>query len=336
MEVIRGWGHKAFPIGDASRVGEVRRHVAQLAAAQGWTDTDAGRLAIVATELATNLLRHAREGQMWVALRAPFDEIEVIAVDRGPGIENVTEAMRDGASTRQDSAGTGLGALARLADDFDLLSSPAGTIGVARVRPVGAARTVLSRKLGAVCLAVPPEPVSGDAWALSEDGGQSTVIVADGLGHGVLAAEAAQAALGAFAEVPSEPLDRVLHRCHGALQGTRGAAVLAVRTLADALQSCGAGNVAARVFTGLGERSLMGQHGTVGLQIPTLLVSSQERPQHSALIMYTDGITTRWQTKDYAGLLARDATLLAAAILWHNTRSRDDATVIVLQAEEAL
>lgn len=336
MEIIRGWGHRAFPIGDASRVGEVRRYATQLGTAQGWTDTDTGRLAIVATELATNLLRHARQGEMWIATRTPFDEIEVIAADRGPGIDNIHEAMRDGASTRKDSAGTGLGALSRLADDFDCTTSAEGTICVARVRPASASRTLLSRRLGAICLAVPPEPVSGDAWSLCEDEGRVTLLMADGLGHGALAAQASQAALDAFAEGPGDPLDLVMRRCHVALQGTRGAALLAVRVQAEALQSCGAGNVAARAFSGLVERSLMGQHGTVGLQIPTLMVSSQERPKHSALVMYTDGITTRWQTKDYAGLLSRDATLLAAAILWRNTRGRDDATVVVMQAQEAL
>ena len=57
MEVIRpGTPHVPFPMGDASRVGEARRHAAQLAARLALDDTTAGRLALVVTELGNNLV----------------------------------------------------------------------------------------------------------------------------------------------------------------------------------------------------------------------------------------------------------------------------------------
>jgi len=323
-------------MGDASRVGEVRRWAAQITEELQWNETDAGRLAIVATELATNLVRHAQQGEIWIATRAAFHEVEIIAVDRGPGIDDVAQAMRDGMSTGSGSPGTGLGALSRMADDFDIQSSVGGTICVVRVRPGSAKRTSLSRALGVVCLAVPPETVSGDAWGVAADHDVLSVIVADGLGHGPLAGEAAQAAIHSFAQDPFAPLATQLQSSHRALQGTRGAAVLTVRVEGPVLEFCGAGNVMGRVFSGISDRAVLGQHGTVGVQIAKPIPSSLTRPEYAALVLYSDGITSRWKPQDYVALLGRDASLMAASILWHNTRNRDDATVVVIKAKESL
>lgn len=321
-------------MGDASRVGEVRRHASQAGVSLGWNETDCGRLAIITTELATNLMRHAVGGQMWIAVRDAFEDVEIIAVDRGPGIASIAESMQDGTSSAAGSAGTGLGAISRMADDFDVASTQEGTICVARVRREGAACHDLSRALGAVCLAVVPEMVSGDAWAVVQRGTDTSAIVADGLGHGPLAAQAAQAAIDTFVESPFQALVPLLQAAHMALQGTRGAAVLAMQLQASALQYCGAGNVAGRLFSGVFDQTLIGQHGTVGVQLGKPVATSQDRPAYAVVALHTDGIASRWKTQDHTALLQRDPVLLAASILWNNTRGRDDATVVILKPQE--
>lgn len=337
MEIIRGWTHRSFPIGDASRVGEVRRHATVLAADMGWGEEDIGRVGLVATELATNLLRHAQGAEIWMAARPPFHDIEIICVDRGPGIEDLPHSMRDGVTTGSGSPGTGLGAISRIADDFHVLSEPAGTVSLARVREVRKKRPALLQRLGAVCLAVPPETISGDGWAVRAGRSQADVLVVDGLGHGPLAGHAAQEAIDVFcshdAAAPM-PLDSFVTQAHAALNGTRGAALFVVSSRADALQSCGAGNISGRIFNGLADRSLMGQHGTVGVQISRPKVADSPSLHHGVLVLHSDGITARWKPGDYASLLGRDPGLMAACILWHNTRTRDDATVVVWKAEE--
>ena len=50
----------------------------------------------------------------------------------------------------------------------------------------------------AVRQAAPGETVCGDAWAVVQDDHRAAIIVADGLGHGPLAAEASQAAVSVF------------------------------------------------------------------------------------------------------------------------------------------
>ncbi|WP_373783220.1 ATP-binding protein [Delftia acidovorans] len=346
MEVTRGWTHRSFPIGDASRVGEVRRHVVALASDMGWGDEDMGRSALVATELATNLVRHARDAEIWIAARPPMHDIEIICVDRGPGIEDIATAMQDGVSTGSGSPGTGLGAISRVADDFFVVSEATGTVSLARLREGRRAPSALSLRMGAVCLAVAPETISGDAWAVRSGAGLAEVLVADGLGHGPLAGEAARAAVDVFASQnwngngnggadAAMPLEEFVAQAHAALRGTRGAALLAVRFGAQTVHSCGAGNISGRLFNGVASLSLSSQHGTAGVQISRPRVADCSSLDHGVLVLHSDGVSARWKHEDYAGLLGRDPGLLAACLLWHNTRSRDDATVVVLKAEEA-
>ncbi|RYY94049.1 MAG: histidine kinase, partial [Comamonadaceae bacterium] len=82
MEMIVGSFHAVFPMGDASRVGEARRHAAELAHDCGFDETTTGRLALVVTELGTNLLRHATAGgRLLLSARRLRGEVEVIAID---------------------------------------------------------------------------------------------------------------------------------------------------------------------------------------------------------------------------------------------------------------
>ena len=315
----------------------------------GWGDEDMGRSGLVATELATNLVRHARDAEIWIAARPPLHDIEIICVDRGPGIEDIATAMQDGVSTGSGSPGTGLGAISRVADDFFVVSEAAGTVSLARLREGRRAPSALSLRMGAVCLAVAPETISGDAWAVRSGAGPAEVLVADGLGHGPLAGEAARAAVDVFASQnwngngnenrnggadAAMPLDEFVAQAHAALRGTRGAALLAVRFGAQAVHSCGAGNISGRLFNGVASLSLSSQHGTAGVQISRPRVADCSSLDHGVLVLHSDGVSARWKHEDYAGLLGRDPGLLAACLLWHNTRSRDDATVVVLKAEE--
>src|SRR5215831_12227860 len=122
-------------IDDPSKVGEVRRSANAIATAIGLSETDAGRFAILASEAATNITKHASHGQ--IVLRSlgtgAAAAAEVVAIDHGPGIANLDRALSDGYSTA-GSSGTGLGAMSRLASVFDIYTSVgSGTVLVARV-----------------------------------------------------------------------------------------------------------------------------------------------------------------------------------------------------------
>ncbi|MBU1361943.1 MAG: SpoIIE family protein phosphatase [Gammaproteobacteria bacterium] len=338
MEVTRGWTHTAFPLDDASRIGEARRHAARLCADLGWDDVDGGRLAVVITELGTNLLRHATGGQMLIAFRAALQDVEVVCIDQGPGIPNVAHVMADGVSTGGGSPGTGLGAVQRLAASFEMHSTvPQGTVSVARVgrRANGGLPHGAAYAFGTICVPVRGESVCGDAWGVSLDGVKATVMMADGLGHGPLAAEASGAAIDGFVEESSVDLRDMVEEAHARLQSTRGAAICVLRIDADAntVRCAGAGNIAVRIVSGVSDRSMITQHGTAGVQIRKPDQSSLPLPPHALTIVHSDGLSTRWDPACIAPVLERDPTL-AAAILFRNfSRGRDDATVVVVRQE---
>ncbi|KQP44192.1 ATP-binding protein [Pseudorhodoferax sp. Leaf274] len=333
MEVIQaGTPHTLFPMGDASRVGEARRHAALLAQRLGLDDTAAGRLALVVTEMGNNLVRHAKAGRLLIAQRQQGQpEVEVLALDDGPGIADTARALADGFSTG-GTPGTGLGAVRRLASDFDLHSEPGvGTVVLARVRPEGLRRPPAAFRWGALTLCAPGELVCGDAWALALDGARAAVLLADGLGHGPHAAEAAQAAVAQFANAPFAALAGQLERMHAALRITRGAAASLALLEAGSLQLAGAGNIASRLVSGTHSKTLAPQNGTLGVQVRRFEPVRADWPPHAVAVLHSDGLQTRWQAEPLAPLVARDPSLMAGWLLRGNLRGRDDATVVVLQ-----
>jgi len=333
MPFVTGRLHTRFPMDDPSRVGEARRHAAGLASLCGLDETLAGRVAIVVTELGGNLVRHATGGMLLLAANPDASEVEIVAVDSGPGMADVDRSLADGFST-SSTPGTGLGAVKRLTQGFDVHSVPGeGTVMVARIRPVAgdaAAGDVV--RIAGIQIAAPGETVCGDAWAARVDDQGATILVADGLGHGEHAAEASAAFVTLFSRGESPPPRMLLESGHAALRSTRGAAAAVLRadTTTNAITSCGAGNVLARVISGVTDRTVMTQHGTLGVQIRRPEEARVDWPPHAIVVVHTDGIATRWTTERLMPLLGRDPILIAAVLLRDHLRGRDDATVVVL------
>ena len=112
---------------------QARREARKLAGALGFGPADAEAVALAASELAMNLHRYASGGTL--ALRAVEDHarrgIEIESVDDGPGIDDPALALQDGYTTG-GGLGSGLPAVRRLMDDFDLTTAPSGTRIVVR------------------------------------------------------------------------------------------------------------------------------------------------------------------------------------------------------------
>lgn len=84
---------------------------------------DLGRIALIASELASNLVKHGGGGSLTITLLEAPRGVRVTAEDHGPGIPDVPQAMQAGFSTA-GSYGDGLAALRELADRFALESTP--------------------------------------------------------------------------------------------------------------------------------------------------------------------------------------------------------------------
>lgn len=326
------------PVLEQTQVGEARRAAVRIASGHGLDETVSGRIAIIVTELGNNLWRHAARGRLLIGGRQAGGGrlVEVIAIDSGPGMD-VAHCLRDGYSSGGTS-GNGLGAVKRLSTDFSVFSQPGkGTVILSRtwVPPAespysGLPRSVFS--LAGISLASPGEHVSGDAWDIRIADGRATVLMADGLGHGPVAAEAADAAVQAFAGATGSPA-AMLERLHPLLRPTRGAACAIAVIDADAatITYAGAGNISGRVITGVEDRTLMSQHGTLGVQVRKLQDMVYPWPDHALVVMHSDGLVTRWNLKDVGGLLNCDPAVIAGWLLREHTRGHDDVTVVVLK-----
>jgi anti-sigma regulatory factor (Ser/Thr protein kinase) len=331
MEMIVASAHTVFTMEDLTRVGQARRHAAGEAAKAGLGEVEAGKLAIVVTELGTNLVRHARRGRLLVSTRAARGEIELVAIDEGPGIPDLARSMGDGFSTG-GTPGTGLGAVGRLADEFDMHSSvPAGTVVVARVRAAGSAARTLN--VAAISIAAPGETECGDSWAFGLEGDSVAVLVADGLGHGPDAAVASREAVEEFSLRAGQGPAQVLQALHLRLRGTRGAAVGVLRAdgRAGVLTLSGAGNVTTRIISGATDRTLLTQSGTAGLHVRSPHQATADWPAHALVVMFSDGVESRWPGELLHDVLQRDPAIAAAILLRDHLRGKDDATVAVVR-----
>lgn len=313
-------------VDEPSQVGEARRAAVAFTSALGYGERDASGVALAVTELATNLVKHAKAGgDIVLALHPDMERLDVLALDGGPGIPNVGVAMRDGFSTA-GTVGSGLGAIERAATAIELRSGVHGTVILARFGP----RPAHEVEVGGACLATGGETISGDAWDYARSRGKVRLIVADGLGHGPRAAEAARAAVECFAEHVSTPLDDAMGRIHAALRSTRGAAVALVEIdeAADVIHFLSVGNVSGQIL-GDRDRALVCTPGTVGHAMRTMRVTDYPFHAGDALLLHTDGVKGSIHLTDYPGLGTKDPALVAGVLVSERARGTDDATVVV-------
>jgi anti-sigma regulatory factor (Ser/Thr protein kinase) len=325
---------------DPSQIGEVRRAVAALTTRLGFDEERRGKAAIVVSEAATNLVKHAREG---VVLLRPLESdngpgIELLALDRGPGMTDLEQCLSDAFSTAGTS-GNGLGAIARMSDFADFYSRPpGGTAILARLwlRPTPSFNRPCRFEEGVVSVPLFGEEVCGDSWATTWEQGRCLVLVADGLGHGPFAAEASLAAVRIFLASARLGPGEALQAAHLALRGTRGAAVAIAELDFDAgvVRFAGVGNIAGVVVDGASSRSLVSHNGTVGHNAHKFQEFNYPFPKGALLVMHSDGLASRWGLGPYPRLAAHDPGLVAAVLYRDFQRSRDDVTVLVAREHQ--
>ena len=320
-------------IADESQVGQARRAVAEIAQRLGLEETLAGKAAIVVTEMARNLVRHAGGGELLIReLQDPqYTSLEFMAIDCGPGMRNVTECLRDGYSTF-GSAGTGLGSIGRQADKLEIHSLPGrGTVVWARVCHPAHAAVSKGFEVGGVSVALEREEVCGDAWEVLSTPDRLRVMVADGLGHGPFAEVAAREAIGVFRSSLNESLSQLLLLVHQALGKTRGAAV-AVGEITPAIgqaRGAGVGNIATRLVHHTGSKNLVSDNGTLGASFRRAIECTHPWQPGMLLVMHSDGVSSQWDLEDYPGLANRHPSVIAGVLYRDFKRTRDDATVVV-------
>lgn len=325
-------------VSNDSDIGECRRVAKRLADGYRFDEVSAGRISIIATELATNIVRHAGQGEVLIQVLddGVTPELELLAIDRGPGMQDMDACMRDGYSSG-GTAGCGLGAVSRLSSTFDAFSvAGQGTVVMSKTErklnlagQKSAPRSSL--EFGAISIAIAGEVECGDTWRVADDGSLVSLLVADGLGHGALAAAASRAAAAAFTVNPFENPSVSMQNIHRALPGTRGAAAAcALLRIAELrVDYAGVGNISGAVVTRDHSRGMVSHNGTLGLQLLRTQQFEYEWPLGSRVVMHSDGLSARWSLAAYPGLHLRHSAVIAAVLYRDFVRRRDDATVVV-------
>jgi len=332
---LRQSSHQRFFVSETADVGAVRRAVTGYADRLRAGPGLAGRAGQAATELATNLLRHASPGGWMLVRPLPPAAVEIIAVDHGPGITDVAAGPGPVTSPGRPWLRIAGGSPCLLVfrhgyrpgrptTVFAVVES-GGTIVTTVPRPRQSPRCWAGVSVGI-------DEACGDAWAVAEAGRGSTVIVVDGLGHGVHASMAAAAAVATLADDPAD-LDGYLARANAAMRGTRGAAVMVCRLESERseLRCLSVGNISGGILCHGVQRTLVPTRGTVGTGTvpPRTKITCYPWPPGAVLAVWTDGLAGRIDLARYGDLFSHDPVIAAAALHRDHSSGRDDSTVVV-------
>lgn len=300
----------------------------------GFDEKRLGDLGIIVTEIATNLYKHAKGGE--VLLRKLEEDgvlgLEALSLDRGPGIAEVSKCLEDGYSTA-GTAGNGLGSIKRLSTVFDIYSTPQGTALVSQLWMGPRSTNRYTLEFGAVCLPYPGESLCGDGWATSNKNGVFSIMVVDGLGHGEHAAQAADQAINVFKENGMLFPQVHLQKAHGALRTTRGAALVVLQAdlKTQTISYSGIGNISGGAVTAGTSKSFVSLNGTVGHQAQRFQEFNYEWTKGAFLILHSDGLQSKWKLDGYPGLPMRHPSLVAGTLYRDFRRERDDVTVLIVR-----
>lgn len=327
-----------YKVEDRSYVAFIKREIHLKAVASKFSETDIGKIDIIVSEITSNLLKHAKDGEVLYRFTSFADSpvFEILSVDKGPGISDTSKAMRDGVSTT-NTLGGGLGALSRLSTLFQIFSLRQwGTVLYSKVGPESRnwvpPKAVTDIDVKAVCVPKILEDVCGDGYHVVHTPSHVKILFADGLGHGPNAKEAVDVAKKSFAEYEYDQPTEIIRMMHDRVRRTRGlvASVAILDKKRNFWSICGVGNIMTRIYSGIEYRNYMSYNGTVGLNIPKSMnatIIPVEKNQH--LIMCSDGIQTRWNLNSYPSIFKYDTTILAGAILKDFNRGTDDASALI-------
>ena len=320
---------------ESSQTGEARRKVAEFAQDLQLGEVRSGAAALAATEMATNLVKHAGNGTMLLqrVQENGSSGLRLIAIDKGPGIADVTKALQDGHSTA-GSMGTGLGAVRRASDVFEIYSAIGlGTLIRADFWPDSRPGSTAEKHLHIAAVSEPMrgEVECGDGWGYRRFSDSLVLMVVDGLGHGTFAAEAAREAERILADAKTDSPLQILQDIHDALKKTRGAAVAVarIRESKGLISYAGVGNISGCVVSPGVSRSMASHNGTVGHHMPRVQEFTYPWNADSVVIMHSDGLTTRWDLERYPGIWTKHPSLISAVLHRDFWRKRDDVTVLV-------
>ena len=350
MDIIRDQV-QSIQIDNQSDVGVCRRKGVSFASKLGFTDVESGEVAIMITEMVTNVIKHGGGKGHFMICRIRDQQnntgMEVWCCDYGKGIPDIDLAVQDG-YTDKLSLGIGLGAIRRLSDEFvinperkaefmdTLLAGHQVYQNCIRTRKwinhvawVGESKNLV---VGVASRPKPGEKVNGDSYVvLHLSDTISIAAVIDGLGHGKEANFASQLAKEQIIHKPDLPLEKLMNLIHLSLKGTRGATIGIVRIDIEKnnLSFSGIGNIEGQVNTQSKKNSLITFGGIVGQNMRTPRIFDYSFDPGDSVCLYSDGITSQWNREEINW--SKSPQENSEYIINKYARIHDDATVLIIR-----
>ena len=322
---------------DASRA---RLAASSMAARLGFEEKAVEEITLVVSELASNLVKHARGGILTLTPLSGPDGIEIESLDNGPGISDPGQAGADGFSTT-GTLGCGLGAVNRMMDNLEITTPPNGRgarlVCRRTVRPDSVTVRPFPLSFGVASRPFPGLAVNGDTFVIKRRGHTALVGIIDGLGHGQAAHLAAETARQYVETHSDQPLDMLFRGTARSCSSTRGV-VMALARFDCALWRltfASVGNVEVRVIGRSHPMNFMIRRGVIGLNAPAPIVTEHDWHPSDMMVLYSDGLRTHWRWEDFPKLVGRPAEVIARELLRSLARDEDDATVMVVRGNPA-
>ena len=314
-----------------------RRAAAAIARTLSFSPQACEEIALATAELASNLVKHARNGCLAIRPLTSGDRVglEIETQDKGPGILNLEEALTDGFSTT-GSLGTGLGTVNRLMDELEINSEgEKGTKIVCRkwLHPPAGDPLSCPLAIDVATRAMLPGQPNGDQFVIKQWAGNSLVGIIDGLGHGLFAHRAAQAARQYVETHYDRPLEAIFQGVGHVCRSTRGVVMALARFdwKRGRLSFASVGNIEARVLNRPEAYSFVMRRGIVGVNAPKAVVTEHDWDLDNIMVLHSDGLSTHWGWKDFPAVSEQSAAVIAREFFRALARENDDATVLVVR-----
>ncbi len=176
------------------------------------------------------------------------------------------------------------------------------------------------------------ERVSGDTAVIEQRDGILFLAVIDALGHGPQANQVAEQAERFLRKHWSRDVLNTMHRLHSALEGTIGACagLCVVDKRKGEVRYTGVGNTVFRTF---GSRStrMVSTDGIIGIRFRTPAVQAAALDASDIILLYTDGVSDRFDVEQYPQIHYHSASAIAHAVVDRFGKPYDDATCLAMR-----
>jgi len=303
-----------------------------------FSDAMRERMELVCNELVTNQNKYAQGNgfvQIW-EVEQPRPALDLFAMDYGPGIPNLAEAIQDGYTT-SGTMGKGLGAIRRLASESEFYSLPEeeaadcpwhGMAVWARFhddhKPVPA-----PHQFGCYLRAYQDSTYNGDLIRLHVGKNKTRWLHMDGLGHGREAFEAVDG-LENFLDAET-PIPDMMNSLSQRLQGGRGAVgmVCEMDAAAQTAIVTGVGDMVAYSICNGDKRAVTFSPGVLGHAHRTPESVPLPFPPQALFITASDGLRRSMTLRTFPDLWRLHPQLIAMVLGQVMGRNNDDKSVFV-------